>query len=1431
MLIIPTVHLVYAPVVALAAVFAHVTHKKGPSSGRGVGSLDVARLAFAVAALIVRVASVVCFPRGDGVAAAFGGGGARAAWLARGVAAVGACALCGLLGFDEARRGLREATWTRLAWLAVASSAIWEAVVFHKTPTAARYVAVAYAAAAFGAFALYALVNAGARRGAPRGKLATTDYALLEESDGEEDVESPEDAAGFLSAVSFAWMSPLLATGYERPLESDDLFPLTRDDDPARVAGKLRGEIAKRGGTEPGKKVPLLGALCGAFGPYFLGGGVFKLVYDTTQLAVPVLLSRLLKALADDHVLAYKLAAALTVNAVVATAFLHQYFQRTYRTGMRLKSAAISLVFDKALVARTAGAEDEGALVTNLMSVDAQRLQDNMTYMFTIVSGVYQIVATLYLLYGQLGPASFGGLAVMLIFMPVTQRIVLVTRDYQKVVLEYKDRRIKLQSEALSGMKIVKLYGWEPPLGEELDRLRELELAALWKYKLAGIVSRCVFSVVPTVVAVATFALYVLTGNELDVARVYTTLALFNVLRFPLMMVPRAIGSAVEAGLSVERLGAFLGAPEVVPLPPVDGASNPLRESSAAVWARGADVDWPGAAATPLLRGVDLEVPRGALCAVVGETGSGKSGLLASLLGETVCARGSLGVEGSVAYAAQSAWIQNATLRANVLFGQPMDRARYDETIRRCSLTADLAALADGDLTEIGEKGLTLSGGQKQRVALARAFYADADVYLLDDCLSAVDAHVAAALFDDLVLHLRDELRRTVVLVTHNLSTLRKCDAVVCLGAGSRTVDYAGPPDGFLDLGRADPERYPLAAIAARQKRSTSGEHLSALAGDEAEAKEQDKAATMDAEKKPPRATAAEQREKGTISAATRRTYLMATGGSAMALLVVCAQVVYQASQVVGSWWLGYWAARPQLGSALGLEVYVGLSAVAVALSVVAYYVASLLGQRAARKLHASLLTGLLKAPMAFFDGTPTGRLVNLFSKDLYTIDEELPVTIAMWLMVATSCVATMATIAFATPWFLAVCLPLGVVYFGTMKYFIPSVRELKRLDATSRSPVFVAFGEALDGASTIRAFRAEKRFAADQGAKLRKNLRAYFLGTACNRWLAVRLEAIGTLTTGAAAFLAVATDAKPYLAGLSLTYALSVTQSLNWFVRTNADLENNSVAVERVVNCADTPPESDGHAGPPDGWPSKGDVTVTNLQLRYRPELPLVLKGLNFAVDGGTKLALVGRTGSGKSSFLLALLRLAPPAPGSKLVLDGVDVLSVKLADLRTRVSMIPQDPVLFSGTVRFNVDPFAAAADGDVRDALRDARLDDKLAGDDPLGAPVEEGGRNFSLGERQLLCLARACLRKSKLLLLDEATSAVDEALDEAVQLAIRANFKHSTVICIAHRINTIADYDRVLVLDDGNVVEDGAPAALMADPASKFAQLAAAHDEGV
>lgn len=634
-------------------------------------------------------------------------------------------------------------------------------------------------------------------------------------------------------------------------------------------------------------------------------------------------------ATADDSAetirrLRYRYAGLMVLNAVVATLLLHQYFQRTYRTGMRLKSAAISLVFDKALVARrepdapadadeaeggggsspsgsssspkgggaggAARKREKGALVTNLMSVDAQRLQDNMTYMFSVVSGIYQILVTMYLLYGQVGLAAFGGLGVMLVFLPVTQRIVLVTRDYQKVVLRYKDRRIKLQAEALGGMKIVKLYGWEDPLGKELKRLRELELAALWQYKLAGVVSRCVFSVVPTVVAVATFSLYLFLGGELNVALVYTTLALFNVLRFPLMMVPRAIGSAVEASLSVDRIGRFLASPEATPLPALGAraTSNPLRQDDAAVWFEGADLRWPAAADRPtgtgveLARSVDFRVKKGTLCAILGETGSGKSGLLAALLGEVDCVAGSNGLDGRVAYCAQSAWIQNATVRDNVLFGRPLDRARYAETLRRCALEADMDALADGDKTEIGEKGLTLSGGQKQRVALARAYYADADVYLLDDCLSAVDAHVAQHLFDHLIIHLRDDLQRTVVLVTHNLSTLRRCDQVVALRG--RSIAYSGAPSGFFALG-AGPDAHPLAKLAAaRASRTESSASLDGLAR-AAEAKDAEdakieatKARALQRTASTPATaatplTAAEHRARGVVKPETRAAF------------------------------------------------------------------------------------------------------------------------------------------------------------------------------------------------------------------------------------------------------------------------------------------------------------------------------------------------------------------------------------------------------------------------------------------------------------------------------------------------------------------------------------------------------------------------------
>ena len=1466
----------------------------GKKRSRAIGKLDRWRRGLGFVAFVGRLATTT-WSKGDMVLPE--------------LASALAVLLMTLMVHVEAKQGRLESLGLRWAWLLTATSAVVD-VVFAET-TWRRYAAiVVWTLATLAAGLLYVLWNAGARRTKGRVKkgvfVAGDEYDELEDGEEEEEEEeTPEDAAGPLSTIVFSWMSPLLALGYSRPLESEDLYPLIRADDPANLATKLRTafEVRRKKGMKAEKA--LLGALVSAFGGYYFVGCGFKFIYDTCQLAQPLLLSALLKALGhlpNRTKDAYLISLAIVLNAMLSTSVLHQYFQRTYRTGMRLKSSATSLVFEKALRARNidtaaqkaggvCGAveeedkkkkkkkdkEDEKAgakssTVQNLMSVDAQRLQDSLTYMATIGSGIYQIIACLYLLYEQLGVSAFAGTSVMIVFLPITQKVILASRRFQAKVLVHKDARIKLQSEALSGVKIIKLYAYEKPLSDELKRLRNKELEALWSYKLVSVLSRVVYAVVPTAVSLCTFATYSLLLNRLTFARVYTSLALFNILRFPLMMVPRAIGNAVEAMLSVDRIGHYLASDEVTPL-------GPLRHE-ASISARNADLDWPAPMeeektpqedlAAPLLendmeagrsvdrtllRGLTLDLRPGSLTAVIGETGSGKTGFLVSLLGETSIVGGSLDVQGSIAYCAQAAWIQNATVKENILFGAPFDQEKYDDVVFRAALEQDLKELKDGDETEIGEKGLNISGGQKQRVALARALYADAEVYLFDDVLSAVDAHVASHLFEHLVLQLR-ELGKVVVLVTHNLSTLRKCDLILCLSCPKKIVEYQGPPAGFIQLGIDQPTAYPLAAIAA--KKGGSNSNLAALADAESSPKKPSKPkpkqisavrssenfGIVEDEKKDPtdddddvtdsdtdtgalltpkakralttlskrtkatRLVTAEGRVKGGTSKRTRLAYLKAFGGlGAVGTVIVC-QIWYQLSSVAASWWLGYWSAKPKtLGTALGLEVYTGLSVAAVVLSCIAYYAMSLAGQRAARRMHDNLLDGLLYAPMEFFDSTPVGRLINLFSKDLYTIDEELPQTLTMWLTVLAMVLMTIATITFATPWFLAVAAPLGLIYMGTQRYFIPTVRELKRLDATSRSPIFSSFSETLDGATTIRAFRAQDRFYHTVTQRLRTNLRAYFLGTACNRWLAVRLEGLGTAITGSAAILTVAMRTKPYLAGLSLTYALSVTQALNWFVRMNADLENNSVAVERVVEYTNVDHELDGTLRAPprnsgQTWPSAGHIKVENLELRYRPELPLVLKGLNFEVAPGTKLSLVGRTGSGKSSFLLALLRIAPPTPSSKIIVDGLDVTKMNLSDLRSRIAMIPQDPVLFTGTVRFNVDPFAEKADVEIRQALTDARLSERLqaranalhtggtqqgsyfqpqALPDVLSLPVDEGGKNFSQGEAQLLCLARACLRYSKLLLLDEATSSVDQALDDAIQDTIRVKFAKSTIIC--------------------------------------------------
>jgi len=1405
---------------------------------------------------------------------------------------------------------------------------------------------------------------------------------------------SPELYTTPLGYFTFAWLNQLVATGYRRPLTQDDLYPLHPEEAAPLLAKRLdiaweheKHRAAKANDSAPPaakqKKASLAKAMWKAFGRTFVFACFLKLIYDSLLFVGPEILNRLTKFIqksSDDDEDSppasegYTLVAIMFGSAVLQSIVLHQYFHRTYRTGMRLKSSVISLVFAKALRINAgavladddddtgkgkgedgdkaaddeetkdgddaskpllngkekAEAEADGdkkdgddpksskkssGEIVNLMSVDAQRMQDLMSYFAMLISAPYQMALSLYFLWVQIGPAVFAGVAVMVLIVPLTGLVAAKSRKLQKGLMTIKDERIKVTNEVLAGIKILKLYAWERPFGQKIDGIRERELVALWKYMLWSLMSRFLWTVVPILVAVAAFSAYTLTGGELTPAKAFTALALFNILRFPLAMFPMMVSYTVEASLSVARLRNFLVTPEVLRLPAItgppltgsgivdlddnnggggrqatssaDGGRRPSLERKNSyfqvhpgvtlVEADDAELRWPDG--TPLVEAVNLRIKSGELCTVVGQTGSGKSGLLYSFIGDLVPTYGRIKTRGHIAYVAQTAWIQNGTMRENILFGAPYNAHWYRSVLHACALLPDLHQLAAGDATEIGEKGINLSGGQKQRVALARAVYNNADVYLLDDCLSAVDSQVAAHIFEHCIRGLLAP--KAVVLVTHNMHVLPFADTVVLLerreparspvppmGAGNghhaingngngydlhddeevtnmgSFVAFCGGFQGFLDSGHPFAALVDSAAIATAAGDATTESD----AGGDGVAVGGDSAATLGAEDED--AIAKGEREAagklieqegvavGKVGGEVYYEYMLAAGGFWFCSLIPLGLVVYQSFLIGTNYWLSYWSDHSDtVDNAVGLGIYSALSAGGALSTLLTLLIVTITGVAAARVFHRNLIAAMMRAPMAFFDTTPLGRILNRFSKDTYTIDEQLMSAIYSWMSCLAAVFGIVVVISFATPFFLLCLLPLGAFYIYTQNYYIPTSRELKRLDGISRSPVFSAFGEVLEGVSTIRAFRAEDRFISDEYRKLDRNLQAYYLYVASNRWLAMRLEFVGTCIVTFAAMLAVIGrhDLPAGLAALSVSYALNVTQSLNWMVRMTSDRESYIVSVERVKEYTEVEPEApaetQAHLLPPPSWPFAGRLTISNLELRYRPGLPLVLRGLTVDITPGQRVGIVGRTGAGKSSMLIALLRLVE-ADGGSIKLDGVELRDLGLDDVRGRVSIIPQDPVLFTGSVRSNLDPFGRASDEAVWSALDRAHLGDHirlLPGG--LSAEVEEGGRNFSLGERQMLCFARALIRRSKLLLLDEATSAVDPGTDALIQRTLREEFTEATILTIAHRIDTILDYDRILVMSAGQILEDGPANELLQNPNGEFYAIYEAHRQGL
>ena len=1031
----------------------------------------------------------------------------------------------------------------------------------------------------------------------------------------------------------------------------------------------------------------------------------------------------------------------------------------------------------------------------------------------------------------------------MILMIPINGFIAAKLKKLQIASMKSKDKRTKLMDEILNGIKILKLYAWELSFRNQILKIRDSEIGALKKMAYYNSGMTFLWTCAPVIIALASFATFVLIdpNNVLDANTAFVSLTLFNLLRVPMNLLPMLLVYIVQCQVSLKRVNKYMNCEELD-----ENAVSHDRNVKEAVLVENGSFSWDRSAAAATLHKINLKIKEGTLVAIVGQVGSGKSSLLSALLGEMHKVSGNVNTRGSVAYVPQQAWIQNGTVEYNITFGERQDRKKYNRVLDACALKTDLNMLPGGDQTEIGEKGINLSGGQKQRVSLSRAVYNNGKLYYLDDPLSAVDSHVGAHIFEKVIGPNGVLSGKTRLLVTHSAKYLPQCDKIIVMkdgriseqGSYSSLLKRGGEFADFLiqylseegdkesdgeetDLEDLKQEieiaigkdRFQRQLSIARSQKSggRSADEMSDYSAHRKRQKSEgrirttsyvsDISNTKDAGHVVQAGQNLIEDEKMEVGGVKWRIYVYyaRSVGLLMGLLTLVLYFSYQGFSVASSIWLSKWSIDPQASTDTSVrDMYLGVygafglfQSVFVMMGSVVLSISCL---NAATTLHETMLERIMRSPMSFFDTTPLGRILNRFSKDIDIIDVTIPMLLRSLMNQILNVIGTIFILCFTNPIFTAVVVPIGIAYYLVQKFYVATARQVKRLESISRSPIYSHFGETISGAPTIRAYQSTLRFVEENERKIDENQICYYPTFVSSRWLSVRLEFIGNLVILFASLFTVLSRDKldPGSVGLSLSYALTVTNSMSFLVSMTSEIETNMVGVERIKEYQEIPVEAPLEMpgqDPPRDWPVYGVVKFDNYQTRYREGLDLVLKGVECQVQSGEKIGIVGRTGAGKSSLTLALFRIIESAGGSILI-DGENIGLMGLQRLRSRLTIIPQDPVLFSGSLRMNLDPFQHYSDQSVWEALDHAHLKtyvSNLRGG--LEFEVNEGGENLSVGQRQLVCLARALLRKTKVLILDEATAAVDLETDDLIQATIRREFSECTVFTIAHRYDTI------------------------------------------
>ncbi|XP_044137457.1 ATP-binding cassette sub-family C member 9 isoform X9 [Bufo gargarizans] len=1132
--------------------------------------------------------------------------------------------------------------------------------------------------------------------------------------------------------------------------------------------------------------------------------------------------------------------------------------------------------------------------INNLVAIETNQLMWFLFLCPNLWAMPVQIIMGVILLYKLLGVSALVGAAVILLLAPVQYFIATKLAEVQKNTLDYSTERLKKTNEILKGIKLLKLYAWENIFCSSVEETRMKELTSLKTFALHTSLSIFMNAAIPIAAVLATFVTHeYVESTTLTPANAFASLSLFHILVTPLFLLSTVVRFAVKALVSVQKLNEFFTSDEIRDDSARNGDSPALldacRKHPGIVY--NGYFSWGTGLAT--LSNINIQIPTGQLTMVVGQVGCGKSSLLLAILGEMQSLEGrvcwnklppesdwgtdelfSVGESDpspddddsknrySVAYAGQKPWLLNATVEENITFGSPFIKQRYKAVTEACCLQPDIDLLPFGDQTEIGERGINLSGGQRQRICVARALYQNTSIVFLDDPFSALDIHLSDHLMQEGILKFLQEDKRTVVLVTHKLQYLTNADWIIAMKDGfvlreGTLKDIQNNDNELYEhwktlMNRHDQElEKDTEADQATLERKTLRR---AMYSREAKAHQIEEEGDEEEE---------EEDEEDEMSTALRlRTKMpwktcwryLTSGGYFLLFLMVFSKLLKHSVIVAIDYWLVRWTAPSQNVSRDSYNMTAGknaddrtyyvmgfciLSASGIALCLITSLTVEWLGHTAAKNLHDNLLKKIILAPIRFFDTTPLGLILNRFSADTNIIDQHIPPTLESLTRSTLLCLSAIGVISYANPMFLIALLPLGVAFYFIQKYFRVASKDLQELDDNTQLPLLCHFSETAEGLTTIRAFRHESRFKQRMLELTDTNNLAYLFLSAANRWLEVRTDYLGACIVLMAAVTSITSGLtfgltsgiNSGIVGLGLTYALTVSNYLNWVVRNLADLEVQVGAVKKVNSFLNI--ESEPYEGTmdlqqvPDDWPKNGEIKISDLCVRYESNLKPVLKHVKAYIKPGQKVGICGRTGSGKSSLSLAFFRMVDIFDG-KIIIDGIDISKIPLHTLRSRLSIILQDPVLFSGSIRLNLDPECKCTDDRLWEALDIAQLKNlvkSLPGG--LDAMVTEGGENFSVGQRQLFCLARAFVRKSSILIMDEATASIDMATENILQKVVMTAFADRTVVTIAHRVSSILEADLVLVFSEGILLESDSARTLLSNPDGLFTFLVKSH----